>query len=90
MDHNDCKYDIEAIKKRGKYVVISPSHKLLVAKEAARIGVNATINNLPRLNLKYSSLSYWSNKYKKAKDDLGTSVYLLYMYQCVSIILSTT
>lgn len=59
--------------KRGKYVVVNPQHKLLLAKQAARNGIQPTIDAHDRLQLKYATVGYWRAKYARAKREAGTS-----------------
>eukprot|EP01084_Bolivina_argentea_P097606 175457_1 len=56
---------------RGKYLILAPSHKLLIAKEVIRVGYQGCISNHPRLALKRSSIIKLANKYKKARSELG-------------------
>ena len=54
-------------KKRGKYNNIPPELKLEIAKAASARGIYAAIDEYPRLNLKYSSVSGWKIKYQTAR-----------------------
>lgn len=63
-------------KKRGKYCIVSPGMKLLLAKQAARVGAEAVIRQHSRLALKTSTLKLWVKKYKMQKDALGI-IYIL-------------
>ena len=65
--------------KRGKYIIISPSHKLLLAKEVDRTSVSECMANHPRLKLKYTTLVYWCKQYKRGKATYGTVLLFLYM-----------
>ena len=62
-------------RKRGKYCVVNPQHKLLIAKEAARSNIRAAIESHPRLALKYSSVAMWKVRYERAKTKYGTATY---------------
>ena len=44
--------------KRGKYIVVSPANKLLIAKQAVRNGILAAIAAHSRLDLKYATLAH--------------------------------
>ena len=72
--------------KRGKYIVVNPQTKLLIAKQAKRIGVDATIGRHHRLQLKYGTVSYWATKYARAKAAVGVfCVVCLYQFMTLSI-----
>eukprot|EP00483_Globobulimina_turgida_P007786 UN07801 len=61
----------DAHRKRGKYVIIAPAHKLIIAKEVVNTGWDATKANHSRYNLKRSSVSAWGKSYKNAINKLG-------------------
>ena len=56
---------------RGKYVVVSPAVKLVIAKQAAVAGIHAAIANNKGLGLKYMTVKLWRDKYLKAKREQG-------------------
>ena len=56
---------------RGKYVCVSPAVKLVIAKQAARIGIHGAIANNAGLKLKYMTVKLWRDKYLKAKREQG-------------------
>ena len=62
--------DADQSKKWGKYVILTPDQKLVVARYAATHGTNGAIQQFPALKLKYTSVQGWKKAYTAKKREI--------------------